>query len=187
MNEKKQLNIVSDDLVVTMDYTLTVDGEIVDSSEGSDPIEFIQGYGNIVAGLEQEIYGMAVGQSKDVTVSAVDGYGEVDPTALVDIPRKDFPPQIPMKKGTPLQVQHEDGSVSDATIIEVTKESVKLDFNHPLAGKELFFHVTIKELREATEEEMDHGHVHSEGEEDMEFEEDFLDDSEDSDEEEDDL
>jgi FKBP-type peptidyl-prolyl cis-trans isomerase SlyD len=152
LNENNQSNIITDDLVVTMDYTLTVDGEIVDSSEGSEPIEFIQGYGNIVAGLEREIYGMAVGQSKDVAVVASEGYGDVDPTAVIDVPRKDFPPQIPIKK-----------------------ESVRLDFNHPLAGKELFFHVTIKELREATEEEIEHGHVH--GDEEMEFEEDLAEDS----------
>jgi FKBP-type peptidyl-prolyl cis-trans isomerase SlyD len=175
LNEINQPNIVTDDLVVTMDYTLTVDGEIVDSSESSEPIEFIQGYGNIVAGLEREIYGMAIGQSKDVAVSASDGYGDVDPSAIIDVPRKDFPPQIPIKKGVQLQVKHEDGEILDATIVAISKESIHLDFNHPLAGKALLFHVTIKELREATEEEIDHGHVH--GEEEMEFDEDLSDDS----------
>jgi len=175
LNENNQSNILTDDLVVTLDYTLTVDGQIVDSSEGSEPIEFIQGYGNIVAGLERELYGMAVGQSKDVTVSASDGYGDVDPTAIIDVPRKDFPPQIPVKKGVQLQVKHEDGGLLDTTIVAVTKDSVRLDFKHPLAGKELFLHVTIKELREATEEEIEHGHAH--GEEEVEFEDDLSDDS----------
>jgi FKBP-type peptidyl-prolyl cis-trans isomerase SlyD len=174
LNDNFQTRIVADDQVVTMDYTLTVDGEVVDSSEGSEPIEFLQGYGNIVAGLEREIYGMSIGQSKDVTISATDGYGEIDPSAIVEIPRKDFPPEIPVKKGTQLQVKSEDGEILDAAIVAVSKDSVRLDFNHPLAGKELFFHVTIKELRDATEEEIEHGHVHSE--EGMEFEEDLAED-----------
>ncbi len=174
LSENNHSNIITDDLIVTMDYSLTVDGKIVNSSEGSEPIEFIQGYGNIVAGLEQELYGMAVGQSKDVTVSANDGYGDIDTTAIIDIPRKDFPPEIPIKKGVQLQVKHEDGRILDAPIVAVNKETVRLDFNHPLAGKELFFHVTIKELRAATDEEIEHGHVY--GFEEMEFEEDLEDD-----------
>ncbi len=176
MNNSKQSTVVNDDQVVTMDYTLTVDGEIVDSSEGSEPIEFLQGYGNIVAGLERELYGLEIGQSKDVTVSPGEGYGDIDPSAIIDVPRKDFPPQIPLKKGDQLQVKNEDGSLMDATIVDVTKDAVRLDFNHPLAGKELLFHVTIKELRDATPEEIEHGHVH--GDEEAEFEDDLTDDDE---------
>ncbi len=151
---------VQDGQVVTMEYTLRVDGEVIDTSEGHEPIEFIQGVGNIIPGLESALYGMKVGESKDVQVSAKEGYGEEDPAAYVDVPRDQFPDTIPMEVGVALSVQDGNGNPLHATIQEVGEETVQLNFNHPLAGKELHFSVTIAGLRPATEEEMAHKHVH---------------------------
>ena len=152
---------VADGQVIVMEYTLQVDGETIDTSAGHAPIEFIQGVGNIVPGLEQALYGMAVGESKTVVVTAVDGYGEIDAEAHMDVPRNQFPEDIPMEVGTQLELQDEAGQPMVARIDQVGADSVRLDFNHPLAGKELHFDVTIAALRPATEEELDHGHVHS--------------------------
>jgi FKBP-type peptidyl-prolyl cis-trans isomerase SlyD len=153
---------VAKDMVVSLDYTLKVDGEVVDSSEKSEPIQFIQGHGHIVSGLENELYGMQVGEQKQVSVSAQDGYGEVDKSAYADVPRDEFPPDIPLKTGIGLQLRDQDGNVMEGYIREVGEKSVRLDFNHPLAGKDLDFSVEVVDLRHATAEELSHGHVHFE-------------------------
>jgi FKBP-type peptidyl-prolyl cis-trans isomerase SlyD len=158
-----QSDRVEDDKIVTLDYTLTVDGEVIDSSEGSEPIQFIQGKGQIIPGLERELYGMEIGDSKNVTVTAQEGYGEEDPEAFADVPRQQFPPQIPLEPGVEIQLRDEEGQVLDARIHTVREESVRLNFNHPLAGKELNFDVTVVDLRHATPEELEHGHVHGDG------------------------
>jgi FKBP-type peptidyl-prolyl cis-trans isomerase SlyD len=156
--------VIEDDMVVTLDYTLTVDGEIIDSSIGGRPIEFIQGLGQIIPGLERELYGLAIGDGKDVIVAAADGYGDRDPNAIADIPREQFPPQIPLKPGIELQLRGQDGEELEAYVEEVGDDTVRLNFNHPLAGKELHFSIKVVELRSATSEELAHGHVHGEGE-----------------------
>jgi FKBP-type peptidyl-prolyl cis-trans isomerase SlyD len=151
---------VGDNDVVSLEYTLTVDGEVVDSSEGHGPIEYIQGRGQIIPGLEKEVYGMAVGESKEVAVAPAEGYGEEDPNAFVEVPRSEFPPEIPVEVGTPLQLRDQQGQVFDAVIAEVRDDAALLNFNHPLAGKTLNFHIKVIGVREATAEELDHGHVH---------------------------
>jgi FKBP-type peptidyl-prolyl cis-trans isomerase SlyD len=156
---------VVDGQVITMEYTLKVDGEIIDKSEGNGPIEFVQGAGNIIPGLERELYGMTIGESKHVVVSAKDGYGEVDIEANMEVPRDQFPANIPMEIGTQLELHDRAGKPMHARIDRVGDETVRLDFNHPLAGKELSFAVKIADLRDATDEEREHGHVHTEGHE----------------------
>ena len=164
MAENNKLTEVTDDLVVTMDYTLTVDGEIVDSSEEDGPIEFLQGYGNIIPGLEAHLGGLAIGESLQVTVAAKDAYGEFDSEQVVDVPLDEFPEEICVEPGVELEMKDQDGDMLFARIISVGKSRAKLDFNHPLAGKELNFDVTIVGLRLPTPEELEHGHVHgSEG------------------------
>jgi FKBP-type peptidyl-prolyl cis-trans isomerase SlyD len=152
---------VADGQVIVMEYTLQVDGEIIDTSAGHGPIEFIQGLGNIVPGLEKNLYGMAVGESEDVVVAAVDGYGEMDSQAYMEVPRDQFPEDIPMETGTQIELHDEAGQPMVARIDQVGDTTVRLDFNHPLAGKQLHFSVKIAGLRPATDEELDHGHVHS--------------------------
>ena len=156
---------VNDGQVVSMEYTLKVDGEITDSSEGRAPLEFVHGAGNIIPGLEREMVGMTVGESKDVVVAAADGYGEEDEKAFMDVPREQFPEEIPVKVGTELQVQNQAGQPMYARIETVGEKSVRLDFNHPLAGKELHFSVKVVGVRDATDEEKEHGHAHGPGHE----------------------
>lgn len=156
---------VQDGQVVSMDYALHVDGEIIDQSGAGAPLEFIQGSGQIIRGLEGALYGMAVGDSKAVVVAAADGYGNFDQAAFVEVPRDQFPPTIPLKPGVELQVRDQANRVLPARIESVNESTVRLDFNHPLAGKELRFDVKIVALRDATEEEKAHGHSHSHGHE----------------------
>lgn len=152
---------VNDGHVVSMHYTLHVDGEMVDTSQGSEPLQFIQGMGHIIPGLEHEIYDMEVGQSKKVMVEAKDGYGDVDGEAFMEVPRDAFPADIPLEVGTQLELKDKSGHPSIARIEAVTDENVRLNMNHPLAGKRLDFQVTIESLRAATDEEVSHGHVHT--------------------------
>jgi FKBP-type peptidyl-prolyl cis-trans isomerase SlyD len=157
---------IQDGQVVSMDYVLFVDNEIVDASDEGEPLLFIQGQGNIITGLENALYGLVVGDEKSVIVTAEDGYGVVDDEAFVDVPKDQFPGEIPLEIGTELQVRSQDGEVMAATIAIVDDATIRLDFNHPLAGKELHFDVKIVDIRPATEEELEHGHVHEDGCED---------------------
>ncbi len=152
---------VDDGKVVSMHYTLQVDGKVVDSSEGGEPLQFIQGMGHIIPGLEHELYDMKVGQSKNVTVQPKDGYGETDENAFMDVPREAFPKNVPLEKGTELELRDQSGHPVYARIDQVSDKNIRLDMNHPLAGKELHFDVTIASVRPATDEEVSHGHVHN--------------------------
>jgi FKBP-type peptidyl-prolyl cis-trans isomerase SlyD len=149
--------------VVSMEYTLKVDGVVADTSEGHGPLQYVHGAGNIIPGLEREMTGMAVGESKEVMVAAAEGYGERDESAFMDVPRDQFPDEIPMKVGTELQVQNQAGQPMFARIDKVGDHTVRLNFNHPLAGKDLHFNIKVVDLREATAEEKEHGHVHGPG------------------------
>jgi len=159
--EKKKRLAVEDDIVVTLSYTLKVDNKVVDSSDEGDDLQFIQGAGEILPALEEQLYGLMVGDAKQGTLQPVDGYGEVDPEAFAEIPKVEFPAEIPLKAGIELELKDEDNEVHYARIDSVSKENLTLNFNHPLAGKELDFAVRVVALRLATAEELDHGHVHA--------------------------
>jgi FKBP-type peptidyl-prolyl cis-trans isomerase SlyD len=152
--------IVENNVVVSLEYKLTVDGEVVDSSEETGPIEFIQGSGEIIPGLERGIQGMRVDENRNVVVSASDGYGEYDPSGIVSVPREQFPEDMTLEPGVQLVVKDQEGNTLDASVAEIQEQSVLLDFNHPLAGKDLSFDVTVLDLRSPTDEEIAHGHVH---------------------------
>jgi FKBP-type peptidyl-prolyl cis-trans isomerase SlyD len=154
---------VQDGQVVSMQYALKVDGSVADSSEGREPLEYVHGAGNIIPGLERELSGMAVGENKEVVVAAADAYGEEDEQAFMDVPRDQFPKDIPMKVGTELQVQNQAGQPMYARIVQLEDTKVRLNFNHPLAGKELHFSVKVVGMRDATDMEKEHGHVHKPG------------------------
>jgi FKBP-type peptidyl-prolyl cis-trans isomerase SlyD len=153
---------VADNFVVSLHYTLTLDdGQVVDSSEGGDPLQFLQGFGQIIPGLEKALYGMAVGDNKKVVVPAADGYGEVDPEAFQSVPRAIFPEDLELVEGMGLRMRDQDsGQLIETYVAEIGPTEVLLDFNHPLAGEELTFDVEIADLRSATDEELAHGHVH---------------------------
>jgi len=162
MSDNQEPQTIHDGHVVTLGYTLTVDGKVIDTSEGEGnaPVVFIQGTEQIVPGLENALYGMSVGESKDVIVSPSEGYGDYDPEAFDDVPRSEFPPEIPLEPGVVLHLRDKNDDVYETTVVSADKNTVRLTFNHPLAGKELYFAVTVLAIREATPEELDHGHVH---------------------------
>jgi len=188
LNTENQPLKIADNIVVTMDYELKIDGEVVDTSEDGDPIIFLQGAGQIIPGLEKAIYGLTAGDKKSVTVNPEDGYGEIDPDSIVEVPKDEFPEDFPLELGVEITVNTEDEDDEsleeemEATIIAINEDTVTLDFNHPLAGKSLNFDVNILEVREATPEEIEHGHVHGDDSEFYFEDEDFdeLDDEEES-------
>ena len=154
---------VQNGLVVSMEYTLRVDGEVLDSSAEAGPLQFLAGYGNIIPGLEREMTDMKIGDGKEVIVQPRDGYGEFDEQAFTDVPRTEFPGDMKLEEGLELRVTGEDGQDQLAVVDSFTDDTVRLDLNHPLAGAELHFSVKVVALREPTAEELDHGHVHEEG------------------------
>lgn len=159
----KKFTQVAENLIVTIEYTLTVEKEILDSSDEEGPLEYLHGFANIIPGLEKELLGMRVGESKKVVVAPKDGYGELEEDALMDVPRAEFPDDFPIEEGVELEIMDDDENIVLVTIVEVGDETIKLDTNHPLAGKVLNFDVTVTGLREADAEELEHGHVHVEG------------------------
>ena len=151
---------VDDGQVVSLDYVLHIDGKVIDSSEAGKPLQFIQGMGHIIPGLGKELYDMQIGDNKKVVVLAKDGYGEVDTKAFMDVPHDGFPTNVPLEKGTELELRDQSGQTMLARIDTINSDNIRLNMNHPLAGKELQFDVKITGLRPATEEEVSHGHVH---------------------------
>lgn len=132
---------------VRIHYTGTLsDGQTFDSSEGRDPLEFTVGSGQIIPGLDSALPGMSVGEKKIVDVPSEDAYGPLDPAARQSVPRADIPDEIPLDLGTQLQVQTPQGQVMPVTVVEVTEETVVLDANHPLAGKDLTFAIELVEI-----------------------------------------
>lgn len=153
------LDTVKDGLVVSMDYKLTVDGEVLDSSDEGGPLQFLAGYGNIIPGLEREMMGMKIGDSKEVTVQPEDGYGEFDPEAFAEVSRTDIPAKD-LEEGMEFHLTDDEGNHHMAYVDSFDDKMVRFDFNHPLAGAVLEFYVKVVALREPTSEELDHGHVH---------------------------
>jgi FKBP-type peptidyl-prolyl cis-trans isomerase SlyD len=153
-------NKIEDKMVVTLDYTLIVEEEVLESTETGNPISFIQGIGQIIPGLEAALYGMKKGEKKQVIIEAQDAYGDYDPESLQVAKKDEFSEEIPLEVGTFLDLEDQEGEGLSAQIIEADEETVTLDFNHPLAGKDLTFEITVRDLRPATQEELDHEHVH---------------------------
>lgn len=153
---------IKDGVVVSLDYTLRLDdGEIVDSSEAAGPLEYLHGYGQIIPGLEKALVGLIVGDSKKVVVPAAEAYGEVDMEAFEIVSRSMFPDDMELEEGLVLSLRDmETDEPFDATIAEIRETEVMLDFNHPLAGETLYFEVSIPALRNATADELAHGHAH---------------------------
>jgi FKBP-type peptidyl-prolyl cis-trans isomerase SlyD len=142
--------------VVAIDYTLSLDnGETVDSSEGLSPLEFICGKGEIITGLERELVGMEVGEEKNITVPPEEGYGNIIPEAIRMLDRSMFPESIEV--GMTFYIKDSEGQSVPFVIKNITTNNVTVDFNHPLAGENLNFKVTIRGIREATDDELING------------------------------
>ncbi len=147
--------------VVSLDYSLHLgDGKAIDQSEPGEPLVYLHGEGQIVPGLESALEGLSVGERKEVVVAPREGYGEHDPRGLQEVPRGAFPAEFDPKVGMELTAEGPQGEPVPFSIREVKPEAVVIDLNHPLAGKTLHFDVTVREVRAATAEELEHGHAH---------------------------
>ena len=158
---KHQL-VVANDTVVKIDYTLSLDdGEVYDSSAETGPLEYLHGYDQLIPGLEAALEGMRVGDIKDVVVTPDLGYGEYDPDAVELVPHDAVPADMDLEPGMSVDLYDEESDQEiEAFVAEVTADGVLLDMNHPLAGETLHFSVKILGVRNASAEEVAHGHVH---------------------------
>lgn len=156
--------LIADKTVVSLHYTLkNAAGEVIDSSEGAEPLSYIHGASQIVPGLERELTGLKAGDSKDVVVRPEDGYGVPDPQGIFGVPRAAFPPEAKLEVGESFVGEDDEGQAVPVRVIEVRPDMIMVDANHPLAGETLYFHVDVREVREATVEELQHGHAHGAG------------------------
>jgi FKBP-type peptidyl-prolyl cis-trans isomerase SlyD len=147
--------------VVSIDYTLKdKNNQLIDSTSGTGPLDYLHGYKNIIPGLERALEGKARGDVLKVKVPAEDAYGERDAQLVISVPLERFGSNVDVKVGMQFQAQTSNG-YSIVTVTEVGDETVTVDGNHPLAGMDLNFDVTVTGVREASLEEMNHGHVHS--------------------------
>lgn len=154
---------VSSDKVVLIHYTLKDDtGEVLDSSAGGDPLAYIQGHGNLVQGLEKALEGQQKGSKVEVSVPPEEGYGKFDPKLIQRVPKRSMQSAGQIKKGMQFQARTEEG-MRVFTVTALVGDMVTLDGNHPLADKTLHFKVDVVDVREATSEELEHGHVHGVG------------------------
>ena len=157
---------VGKDKVVLMHYTLKNDaGDVIDSSDGGDPLPFLQGHGNIIPGLESALEGSKVGDKLDVSIKPEEGYGERMQDAIQEIPSSALQDVDDVKVGMQLQSQDQDGNAFLVTVTKIEDDKITVDANHPLAGQTLHFSVSIESVRKAEAEELSHGHVHSNGHE----------------------
>jgi len=149
---------------VSFHYSLTDDeGNGIDSSEGKEPLAYLHGAGNIIPGLENALEGKSAGDSLTVAVAAAEGYGEVQKELIQEVPREAFQGIDSIELGMQFEAQTGQGGTVPVTVVAVTDEIITVDGNHPLAGKNLNFDVSIEEVREASEEELAHGHTHGPG------------------------
>lgn len=151
------------DKIVSLHYTLTDDhGVLLDSSHGREPFSYLHGHGHIIPGLEAELEGCEVGFNAAIQVAPAEGYGEYNPQAVFEVPRDRFPPSEDIQTGMQVQGEGEHGVLS-FTVVEVNDQGVVLDANHPMAGKTLNFQVEVLQVRDATAQELAHGHSHPDG------------------------
>ena len=157
------MTTIAKDTAVKFNYTLKDDdGNILDQSPEGQPLAYLHGHSNIIPGLEQQLEGKSAGERINAVVEPVDGYGEYQELAVQKVPRDNFQGVEDIQAG--MQFQSEaGGQVMLVTVTDVNDDEVTVDANHPLAGKRLTFDVEIQEVRAATEDELNHGHVHGAG------------------------
>ena len=154
---------ISTNKVVAIDYTLTDDsGTVLDSSADGEPLAYLHGVGAIIPGLENALEGKVAGDQVQVHVAPGDGYGDRDENLRQAVPRTHFEGVDDLEVGMQFRVQGDSGPIV-ITVVEIGEEEVTVDGNHQLAGVPLNFDVTVREVRDATEEELSHGHAHGPG------------------------
>ena len=154
---------ISQDLVVTIHYTLTNNsGDLLDSSEGQEPLAYIHGHGNIIPGLEAALLDKEVGDVFDVKIPPKDAYGNRDANLEREVSQDVFKGVEKIEEGMQFRANTEDG-MRVFTVTKIDGERITIDGNHPLADVELNFKVEVMDIRKASEEELSHGHVHGPG------------------------
>ncbi len=155
--------VIEKDTVAAVQYTGTFpDGEVFDSSEGRQPLHYLVGHNQMIPGFEEEMMGAAVGEKREFTLTPDRAYGERDDGAIQQVPRDQFPEEMPIEVGVMMAAQTDQGPLP-FTITAVEDDIVTVDFNHQMAGKTLRFSVEVVEVRAAGAEEISHGHVHGPG------------------------
>lgn len=150
--------------VATLHYTLKDDkGVLIESSAGSEPLAYIHGIGNLIPGLEEKLEGKQAGDKLSVVVPPEDAYGEHDKELIEEVERAEFDEGEALEVGKEFQYDDEDGNVFHVRIVKIEGDTVTVDGNHPLAGQTLAFDVEVISVRDASAEELEHGHVHGEG------------------------
>ncbi len=140
---------IQDKMKVGMEYTLTANGKVVDSSEGKGPFHYVHGRSQIIPGLERQLTGLHVGDAREITVSPEEGYGAVDQTAFMEVPKSQLPQNSAPTVGAVLRGVDGSGRMFQAIVSEIKADSVVLNLNHPLAGKTLTFNVKITDIAPA--------------------------------------
>lgn len=154
---------IASDKVVAIHYTLKNDaGEVLDTSEGREPLAYLHGANNIIPGLEKALEGKAAGDKVEVSVEPAEAYGERQEQLVQEVPREAFQGVDDIQPGMQFNAQGPQGPVL-VTVVEAGDEAVKIDGNHPLAGQKLHFDVEVSDVRDATDDEKTHGHAHGEG------------------------
>ena len=147
--------------VVSIEYILKNEsGEILEESSGT-PLNYLHGYKNIVVGLEKDLEGLSIGDKKTATVPPETGYGDYEAEKVFDVPKANFGEGLP-EIGQFININSPEGTFA-ALVKEIKDTSITLDVNHPMAGTTLFFEIEVKDIRDATEDEVTHGHVHGPG------------------------
>lgn len=154
--EENTLDTIQNDHVVQIAYNLNVDGEEIES----DMLEYLHGHGNIIPGLEQPLTGAKIGDTLEVVAKAADAYGEFDPDSVISVSRASFPPDFEIHLGEAMRLRDGSGHIFQGVATAISEDSVELDLNHPMAGKDLTFKVTVLAIRPATDEELAEGHLH---------------------------
>lgn len=154
---------IANDKVVSIHYTLTNDSnQVLDSSQGGDPLVYLHGAGNIIPGLENALAGKQKGDKLKVRIEPKDAYGDRDENLKQVVGKSQFPPEENIEVGMAFQAHTPQGPMI-LHVVSITGEEVTVDANHPLAGQHLNFDVAVDDVRAATQEELDHGHVHGAG------------------------
>lgn len=155
--------LIHTDSVVLIDYTLAGDdGTVLDTSEGREPLAYLHGHGNLLAGVEAALSGKGAGDSVAVTLAPENGYGVREEGLVARVPRGEFPAED-VELGMQFRVGPSAEQSRVVTVTALDDEHVTLDANHPLAGETLHFSIQVVEVRAATNEELQHGHVHGPG------------------------
>ncbi len=152
---------IAENKVVTLHYEVADNdsGEVIDSSSGGQPLTYLHGARNIIPGLENALEGKAVGDELEVTIEAADAYGERSEDRVQRVPHEAFAEIDKVETGMTVTAQTESGPIN-LVVSAVDDDAVTVDANHPLAGKALKFNVKVESIRDASDEEVEHGHVH---------------------------